>query len=55
MLLGQYSPEKAGRSLYYSAPAFSLTGRSKDFNNDKTPGKIGSSFISLFWQNVFRI
>ncbi|KAG2460402.1 ODF3A protein, partial [Polypterus senegalus] len=34
----EYSPEKAGRSSFYSAPAYSLSARSKGFRNDQTPG-----------------
>uniref|UniRef100_A0A667ZN91 Tripartite motif containing 35-30 n=1 Tax=Myripristis murdjan TaxID=586833 RepID=A0A667ZN91_9TELE len=37
-LTGQYSPEHSGKSVYSSAPAYSLSGRSKDFGNDQTPG-----------------
>nr|XP_056701824.1 outer dense fiber protein 3B isoform X3 [Euleptes europaea] len=36
--VGRYSPEKAGRLAYPSAPQYSLASRTKDFENDQTPG-----------------
>lgn len=35
---GQYSPERSSKSIFHSAPAFSLSWRSKDMSLDKTPG-----------------
>ncbi|XP_039989455.1 outer dense fiber protein 3-B isoform X2 [Xiphias gladius] len=35
---GQYSPEHSGKSIFHSAPAYSLSGRSKDITTNQTPG-----------------
>ncbi|XP_050789195.1 outer dense fiber protein 3-like [Gopherus flavomarginatus] len=34
----RYSPEKAGKWTYRSAPIYSLASRMKEFANDQTPG-----------------
>uniref|UniRef100_A0A4W5KDB6 Uncharacterized protein n=1 Tax=Hucho hucho TaxID=62062 RepID=A0A4W5KDB6_9TELE len=36
--IGRYSTERSGQSAYDSAPAYSLSARSKGFRNDQTPG-----------------
>uniref|UniRef100_A0A8C4WK48 Outer dense fiber protein 3B n=1 Tax=Gopherus evgoodei TaxID=1825980 RepID=A0A8C4WK48_9SAUR len=36
--VGRYSPEKAGKWTYRSAPIYSLASRTKEFANDQTPG-----------------
>jgi len=35
---GRYSPEKSGRSAYYSAPVYSLSGRTDNHKLDQSPG-----------------
>lgn len=37
-VLGKYSPEHSGKSIFHSAPAYSLSGRSKECRKDQTPG-----------------
>lgn len=43
---GHYSPEKAGRWIFASAPIYSLASRSKEFENDKTPGESFGKLVS---------
>jgi len=36
---GAYFPENSGKSAYYSAPTYSLSGRTKGHSADQSPGK----------------
>uniref|UniRef100_A0A7M4E6X6 Ciliary microtubule associated protein 1B n=1 Tax=Crocodylus porosus TaxID=8502 RepID=A0A7M4E6X6_CROPO len=38
---GRYSPEKAGKWAFPTAPIYSLASRTKEFSNDQTPGRPG--------------
>lgn len=44
---GLYSPERSGRSIFRTAPAYSLSGREKEGSRKQTPGSVlfGVSFL----------
>lgn len=46
---GNYSPEKAGKSAKFSAPAYSFGGRTRGSKFDKCPGKWCYLWNKLLW------
>lgn len=37
---GKYSPEDSGKLIFHAAPAFSLSGRTKESSMSQTPGNV---------------
>ncbi|KAI4825474.1 hypothetical protein KUCAC02_021154 [Chaenocephalus aceratus] len=49
---GKYSPENAGKSVFHSAPAYSLPGRGKEITNIQTPGPASYSLPPVLGNNT---
>uniref|UniRef100_A0A8C2WUW9 Ciliary microtubule associated protein 1B n=1 Tax=Cyclopterus lumpus TaxID=8103 RepID=A0A8C2WUW9_CYCLU len=51
-LTGKYSPEHSERVLFHTAPAYTLSGRSKDISNIQTPGPASYSLPQMLGSNT---
>ncbi|XP_057203264.1 outer dense fiber protein 3-B isoform X2 [Triplophysa rosa] len=49
---GSYSPENSTKKVFYAAPAFSLSARTKLFRNDQTPGPAAYMLPPVLGPNV---
>lgn len=50
---GKYSPERSAKSIFRSAPAYSLSGRSKEVSTSQTPGNILYLVSTKLWIIAF--
>lgn len=46
---GKYSPEDSGKLIFRAAPAFSLSGRTKENSTSQTPGNVFHQYQLKIW------